>query len=243
MASLLLIATEAQELVKQLPEARHQVLQDALAELCEAHWQILRGPQPTTRLAQILWSITPPLADLLIDLYATGDTRLNDVLPRNDLARELALLVLAEIQHGNEFGVHIAHEPMKAFETVPPPVSWLNRIAALLRGTLDAPHLHHHKRHDALWKALAVITSHTKRLDLPAVLLVVYYLTESPVQPDGAAGAALEKLRHDVEDVGIRFLKIQNDLIHFEQHHHPHKPVRTRQLGELLLEIRQLWLS
>jgi hypothetical protein len=243
MTSLSLIATEAQELVKQLPEAQRQALQDALVELCEAHWQILRGPQPTTRLAQTLWLITPPLADLLIDLYTTGDTRLNDVLPCYDLARELALLVLAEIQHGNEFGVQIAHEPMKAFETVSPPVAWLNRIAALLRGTLDAPPPHHHERHDALWKALAVITSHTRRLDLPAVLQVVYYLTESPVQSDGASDAALEKLRHDVEDIGIHFLKIKNNLIHFEQHHHPHKPVRTRQLGELLLEIRQQWFK
>lgn len=242
MTSLSLIETEARELLKRLPEARHQALQDALVELCEAHWQILRGSEPTTRLAQTLWSITPPLADLLIDLNATGDTRLNDVLPRYDLARGLALLVLTEIQDGNEFGVHIVHEPMKAFETMSPPVSWLNRIAALLRGTLDAPPLRHYERHDALWKAMAVITSHIKRLDLPAVLQVIRLLIESPAQPAAAADVALEKLRHDVEDAGIRFLKIENDSIYFEQHHHPHKPVRARQLGELLLEMRQQWL-
>lgn len=242
MTSLSLIETEARQLLKRLPEARHQALQTALVELCEAHWQNLRGPQPSTRLAQTLWSITPPLADLLIDLNATGDTRLNDVLPCYDLARGLALLVLAEIQEGNEFGVHIAHEPMKAFETMSPPVSWLNRIAALLRGTLNTPSLRHYERHDALWKAMAVITSHIKRLDLPAILQMIPLLIEFPTQPDATTDAALEELHHDVEDVGIHFLMIKNDLIYFEQHHHPHKPVRARQLGELLLEIRQQWL-
>ncbi|MDV6343985.1 hypothetical protein [Nitrosomonas sp. Is37] len=242
MTSLSLIETEAQELVKRLPEPHCLALQVALVELCEAHWHTLRGPQPTTRLAQTLWLTTPPLADLLIDLYAISDTRLNDVLPRYDLARGLALLVLAEIQRGDEFGIHIAHEPMKAFETVSPPASWLNHITSLLHGTLDAHPLHHHERHDALWKALAVIASHTKRLDLPAVLQIIYLLIESPAQPAVTTDAALEKLRHDVEDAGIRFLKIENDSIYFEQHHHIHKPVRTRQLGELLLEIRQQWL-
>ncbi len=243
MASLSLIETEAQELIRRLPELQHQALQIALIELCTAHWCTLRGPQPATRLAQILWSITPPLADLFLDLYATGDTRLNEALPGCNLARGLALLVLAEIRDGNEAGVHIAHEPMKAFETVSPPISWLNRIAALLRGTLDAPPLHHHDRHNSLWKALAVIASHTKRLDLPAVQAVIRLLTESPDHSAATADLALEKLRHDVENTGIHFLKIENNLLDFEQHHHAHKPVRTRQLGELLMEIRQQWLG
>lgn len=242
MTSLSLIETEAQELIRRLPESQHQALQAVLIELCEAHWHTLRGPQPATRLARILWSITPPLADLFIDLYATGSARLNDVLPGCNLARSLALLVLVEIRHGNEFGVHIAHEPMKAFETISPPISWLHRIAALLRGTLDVPYLHHHDRHDSLWKALAVIASHTKRLDLPAMQEVIRLLAEFPDQSAATTDTALEKLRHDVEDAGIHFLEIENSLIHFEQHHHAHKPVRIRQLGELLMEIRQQWL-
>lgn len=242
MVSLSLIETEAQELLKRVPEARRRILQCALVDLCEAHWHTLRGVQPPTRLAQLLWSTTPPLADLLIDLYTTGDTKLNDLLPGHDLAKGLALLVLAEIQAGNEFGVHIAHEPMKAFETTLPPTSWLNRIAALLRGTLQAPRPHHHDRHDSLWKALAVMASHTKRLDLPAILEVIRLLIGPMEQSVAAAEAALEKLRHDVTETGIRFLTIEHDLIHFEQHHHAHKPVRRRQLGEQLMEIRQQWL-
>lgn len=242
MTSLALIETAARELLKRVPEARHQALEDALVELCEAHWRTLRGPLPTTQLGQTLWSITPPLADLLIDLYVAGDERLFAVLPGYDLARGLALLVLAEIQRGNESGVHIAHEPMKAFETMTPPLSWLNRITALLHGTLATPPLHHHDRHDALWKALSLIASHIKRLDLAAVQAVIRLLAEYPGQSAAAAETALEKLHHEVGDAGLRFLKIENDLIHFSQHQHSHKPIRMRQVGELLLEIRQQWL-
>lgn len=181
----------------------------------------------------------PPLADLLIDLYAAGEARLNEALPGRHLARGLALLVLAEIQRGNEVGVHIAHEPMKAFESVSPPTSWLNRIAALLRGNLDAPHLHHLNQQDALWKSLTVIAAHTKRLDLPAVLEVIRLLTAPADQSVVPTDTALETLRQDIDKAGIHFLNVEDDFIHFEQHHHAHKPVRMRQLGERLLEIRQ----
>lgn len=242
MTSLSLIGTEAQELVKRLPESRSRSLQIALIDLCEAHWHTLHGPQPATRLAQVLWSTTPPMADLLIDLYSTGDARLNEILPGSKLSRGLALLVLAELQHANEFGAHIAHEPMKAFESMSPPISWLNRIAALLRGSLDAPRLHHLDHHDSLWKAVAVIAAHTQRLDLPAVLQVIRLLTASPDEASSPVDAALVKLCEDVKNTGIRFLKMDNDLIYFEQHQHTHKPVRTRRLGEILIEIRQLWL-
>lgn len=239
MTSLSLIETEAQELVKRLPESRRSALQTALVDLCEAHWHTLRGPQPTTQLALTLWSTPPPLADLLIDLYAAGEARLNEALPGRHLARGLALLVLAEIQRGNEVGVHIAHEPMKAFESVSPPTSWLNRIAALLRGNLDAPHLHHLNQQDALWKSLTVIAAHTKRLDLPAVLEVIRLLTAPADQSVVPTDTALETLRQDIDKAGIHFLNVEDDFIHFEQHHHAHKPVRMRQLGERLLEIRQ----
>ncbi len=243
MTSLTFIETEARELVKRLSVSRCCALQTALGDLCEAHWRALRGAQPVTPLAQALWSITPPLVDLFIDLYVIADIRLNDALAGCNLAQGLALVVLAEIQRGNEVGVHLAHEPMQAFETRLLPASWLNRIAALLRGTLDLPrHLHHSKRHAPLWKALAVIASHTKRLDLPAVQAVICLLTASSGPSTAPADAALEKLRHDVEDAGIRFLYLDDGLIHFEQHHHAHKPVRARQLGEMLLEIRQQWL-
>ncbi len=241
MPSLSLIAIEAQRLLKSIEEEHRPARQEALAELCEAHWQELRGPQPPTPLAQALWSVTPPWSDLLLDLYAAGDARLVELLPRQKLAKGLALLVLAEIERGNEAGVYIAYEPMMAFESTPPPANWLERITTLLRGSLEPPVLHRHDSHDSLWKALAVIAAHTRRLDLPAVLQVIALLTAPQEQAATAHDEALETLRHDVLEVGIRFLSIEDDHVHFEQHGHAHKPVRTRQLGEMLLEIRQKW--
>lgn len=239
MPSISLVAIEARRLNKQLKETRRHRLQEALVELCEAHWQELRGPQPTSPLERALWSITPPWSDLLIDLYAAGDPRLHGVLPRSDLAQGLALLVLAEIERGNEAGVHIAHEPMMAFETAAPPAAWLERISSLLRGRLAAPPLHLHDSSEPLQKALGVIAVHTGRLDLPAVLEVISLLAETRDQSVAPQDEALETLRREVYDVGIRFLGIDGDLIHLEQHDHAHKPVRSRQLGEMLLELRR----
>jgi hypothetical protein len=243
MPSLSQIESEAQRLVGRLPEPRRRTLEAALLELCETHWQTLRGPEPATPLAQALWSVMPPLADLLIDLYAAGDAALDEALPDHNLANGLALLVFAEIERGNEAGVHIAHEPMMAFETAPPPASWLEHIAALLRGTLAPPLLHRHDRHAPLWKALAIIASDIRRLDLPAMLEVIRLLTTPVEQLDPGHDEELEKLRDDVLEAGICFQDIDDDHIHLEQHGHEHKPVRARQLAEMLLEIRQKWLG
>ncbi len=242
MPSLSLVEAEAQRLVGSLPEARRHALQTALVELCETHWQELRGPEPPGMLAQALWSVTPPWADLLIDLHAHGDARLVDRVPGQGLANCMALLVLAEIERGNEAGVHIAHEPMMAFETTDPPAPWLERISALLRGTLEPPLLHPHDRHHPLWKALAVIAGHTRRLDLPAVEQAISLLTR-PRDPSALDyDDALDALRNEVHQAGIRFLSIDDDHVLLEQHGHPHKPVRCRQIGDMLFEIRQEWL-
>ena len=244
MTSLSLIENEAQRLVGSLPESRRLAQQTALVELCEMYWHALRGPQPESPLSRALWSVTPPLADLLMDLYAANDTRLAGVLPGGHLAKGMALLVLAEIERGNETGVHIAHEPMMAFESASPPVALLERIRALLYGTLEPPRLHaHDKHHDAMWKTMAVIAASTRRLDLPAVLEVVRLLCVSDDEAGFGADAALERLRGEVTEIGIRFLTIEDDHVHFLQHGHEHKPIRVRRLGEMLLEIRQMWLG
>jgi hypothetical protein len=60
MPSLSLIATEARRQLRQVTETRRRALQKDLADMCEAHWQELRGTQPAAPLAQVLWSITPP---------------------------------------------------------------------------------------------------------------------------------------------------------------------------------------
>ena len=243
MPSLTLIQTEAQRLARRIPERRRRPLQVALAELCETRWRELQGPQPESLLAQALWEVTPALSDLFVDLYIAGDARLDEVLDGYSPAQGLALLVLAGVERGDEAGVHIALEAMMAFETEPPPLPWLARIAALLRNTLEMPGLHHHDTHPPLWKALYVIALRIKRVDPPAVLQVIRLLIDN-VGPFAAnRDEALEKLRVDVTETGIHFLAIVDDLVHLEQHGHEHKPVRTRPLAEMLLEIRQLWLG
>lgn len=219
-------------------------MQIALVELCEAHWNDeLRVPQPAGLLARAVWSLTPPLSDLLLDLHAAGDWRLDAMLPGRNLAKGMALLVLAEVEHGNEAGVHLAHESMMAFQSAPPPAAWLERINALLSGTLAPPQLHAHDHHGALWRSLATIAIQTHRLDLPALLAVIRLLA-TPGEASAASGdASLTALRNAVLAQSIRFLGIENDEVCFEQHGHAHEPVRTRQVSEMLLDIRRLWLG
>jgi len=226
-----------------MPESRRRALQDQVVDLCEQHWIEIRGTQPLTLLAQTLWSITPPLVDLLIDLYVTANTKLFALLPGNTLSRGLALLVMAEIERGNEAGVHLAHEPMMAFESVSPSEEWLSRNRGLLHANIEPPLIHPHDRHGVLWRTLAVIAAHTRRLDLPAVLAVILLLT-SPADPRHVLpDADLDTLREAVAVEGIRFLRKEDDNIYFAQHEQVHEPVRERQLGEILQELRQVWLA
>ena len=241
-ASLSLIETEAKHLIGRIPEDRRHAMQVALLELCEAHWVDVRGPEPVTRLSHTLWSITPPLADLFIDLFTRRNTKLWEIVPENTLTRGLALVVFAEIERANEAGVHIAHEPMMAFETTAPPAKLLERMSALLHGNLVAPLIHPHDKHGALWRALAVIAEKTRRTDLPAVLEVIHLLTVPADSHAYMPDPELEGLRQAMEQSGIRFLEIKDDHIRYGQHEHEHKPVRSRQIGEMLLEIRQQWL-
>lgn len=241
--SLSLIETEAQHLIGRMPESRRREMQAALVECCENHWYHIRGTQPLTALAQTLWSITPPLADLFLDLYTQGDTQVFEILPEHSLPRGLALVVFAEIERGNEAGVHIAHEPMMAFETTAPPAEWLARVSALLHGTLTPPLIHPQDRHGALWRALAEMAAQIRRLDLPAMLAVIRLLT-TPTDPHVTLpDADLDVLRHAVAHTGIQFLSVDEDHIRYAQHAHLHDDVRARQLGEVLLDLRQLWLG
>jgi len=241
--SLSLIENEAQHVIGRIPESRRRSLQNAVVSLCESHWQYLRGSQPLARLAQTLWSISPPLADLFIDLYAGGDSRVGDIVPEHTLVRGLALLVMAEIECGNEAGVHIAHEAMMSFDTAAVPLDLLERIRALLHGSLEPPLIHPRDRHGVLWRALAEMAAKIRRLDLPAMLAVIRLLAEPDEPRAKLPDADLDALRHAVAQTGIRFLAFEDDRIRFAQHEHEHDPIRARQVGELLLELRQLWLG
>ena len=237
MPKLSLIESEAARLVGRMPESKRRTLQQALIDLCEAHWLEIRGPEPATPLAHALWAVTPPLADLLADLHAAGDERLDRLLPGCKAAQGFALLALAEIERGNAEGVRIAHEPMMLFDSAAAGARYAESVAAALRGRGEALQWHPHAPKPALWRALACIAAHTWRCDLGMMMRVIALLAGRP-----AADTVFEQLRNKLGETGVHFLGMGDDHIRFAVHGHPHEPVSAKQLGDMLGEIRQGWL-
>jgi hypothetical protein len=155
MPKLSLIESEAARLVDRVPKARRRALQQALLDLCDAHWLDIRGPEPATPLAHALWSAAPPRADLLADLYAAGDSRTQALLGPKP-AQGFALLVLAEIERGNAEGIRLAHDPMMLFDSPAAGARYAEGVAAALHdgaalhgppprretGVMESPGLH-----------------------------------------------------------------------------------------------------
>lgn len=237
MPKLSHIESEAERLVGRMPEARRRALQQALIELCDAHWQEIRGPEPATPLAHALWSIAPPRADLLADLVAADDGRLLALVGQKS-AQGFALLVLAEIECGNEEGIRLAHEPMMLFDTPAAGARYAGDVAAALRGGAAALHGHAHAEKPPLWKALAAIAAQTRRADLAAVVSVIGVLASRRAAGE-AVDAELEALRNRLRETGVQFLGLDDDHLRFKVHGHAHPPLHVRQLGEMLGEIRQ----
>lgn len=243
MPKLSLIVTEAELLIGHLPEPKRRALQQVLADLCETRWRELRGPEPATTLAHALWSMTPPLADLFVEMYAAGDSRLDHALQGHKPALGLALLVLEEIGRGDAEGTRFAHEPMMVFESAEAATRYAESIAAALHGQLEALPLHRHTSQPPLWKALAVVAAHTGRCDLKAISEVIRLLAAGPAPAGQPSDEALERLRNALLDLGVRFLGIDGNQIRYEQHGHAHKPVSVKQLGDSLIKIRQAQLA
>jgi hypothetical protein len=240
MTKLSFIEAEARRLTERLPEPKRRALQETLIGLCEAHWREVRGPEPAMTLAHALWSVPPPLAELLVDLQAAGDARLAELLDGLRLAGVLALLVLAEIERGDAEGVHVAYEAMMAFDTPAAGRIYAERVAAALRGRIEGPALHLHSSREPLWKALAIIAAHTGRHDFKALVEVIRMLAAAPgARPD----EALERLRAALREVGVRFLNIDNKAVRFELHGREHQPASHKRLRDMLAEVRQARLA
>lgn len=238
MPKLSFIEAEARLRAGKSPETKTRALQVALIELCEVHWQEIRGPEPAARLAHALWSVPPPLAELFADMCAAGDVRLAQMLSGLRPARALALLVLAEIERGDAEGVRIAHEAMMTFDSPAAARVYAERVAAALRDQLEGPTSHRHSSRAPLWKALAIIVAHTGRHDLKAIAEVIRLLVAGPDDSD----EALERLRALLLAAGMRFLSI-NDAVRFDLHGREHKPASRKRLGDMLAEIRQARLA
>lgn len=240
MTKLSTIDAEARRLAGRAPEAEQRAFQAALIECCEKYWEGLRGPQPSQALAQTLWSVTPPFAELFVDMVRSGDARLADLLAGLKPARALAALALAEIERGNAEGVHIAYEAMMLFESPQAGQVYAGHVAAALRVAHPGARLRPPAAREPLWKALAEIATHTARHDLAAVSAVIRLLALPPSAPPDAA---LEALRAAVQAAGVRFLGLNAAALRFEAHGHEHKPATRKHLAELLAEIRQLRLA
>lgn len=234
MTSLASIEAEASKLVGRLPESRRRPLQEALVELCATHWQELRGAEPATPLAQGLWATVPPLADLCANLYAQHDERLYRILQRRDPAQAFALLALAAIEHADAEGARLAYEPMMLLDTPAAGDIHAQRVAALLHGELNLPRLRRHTSTPPLEKALRLITTHTGRYDLHAVMLILGLLA-GPPQPD----PDLAQIRLALEEAGIRFTAVDGRRVHFALHGEPRPPATLHRLSEVLEALRR----
>jgi hypothetical protein len=237
MTKLSTIDAEARRLAGRAPEAAQRAFQAQLIACCEQYWEQLRGPSPSQPLAQTLWSVTPPLAELCVDMLRSGDPRLADLLAGLKPARALAALVLAEIERGNAEAVHIAYDAMMLYESPQAGHVYAEQVAAALRAPRPGPVARAPAAREPLWKALAEIVAHTARHDWAAVCAVIRLLTRPPPAPPDAA---LEALRAAVAAAGIRFLGLDTAVLRFEAHGHEHKPVTHKHLAELLAEIRQM---
>jgi hypothetical protein len=240
MTKLSTIDAEARRLAGRAPEAEQRAFQAALIACCENYWEGLRGPPPPQALAQTLWSVPPPLAELFVDMLRSGDARLADVLAGLKPARALAALVLAEIERGNAEGVHIAYEAMMLFESSQAGLVYAERVAAALRAPHPGRVVHPPAAREPLWKALAEIVAHTARHDLGAVCAVIRLLV---LVPSASPDVALEALRAALQALGVRFLGLDAALLRFEAHGREHKPATRKHLAALLAELRELRLA
>jgi len=240
MTKLSMIDAEARRLVGRGPEAKQRAFQAALVDCCEKYWESWRGPEPPQPLAHAHWSVTPPLAELFVDMIQKGDSRLADVLAGLPPARGLAALVLAEIERGNAEGIHLAYEAMMLFESPKAGHVHAEHVAAALHAPHPGPALRHKGAREPLWKALAEVVAHTARHDLAAVCAVIGVLAMPPPTPPDAS---LEALRTAVHAAGVNVLGLDNGKLRYTLHGHDHKPATLKHLAELLTEIRQKRLA
>ena len=242
MTRLSIINNEARRVLRQMSGHRLHTMQNDLMELCRLRWEELRGRKPTAPLAQALWEVMPPAADLFVDLYGAGDLRLDDALAGANPNCGLAALVMAEIENGDLEALHIAYEAMMLFSSPAAGRVYAEAVARALRGELDGPRLHRKSSRKApLWKALVVIASHTGRHDLKALLAVIRLLIA--MDESATADKSLEQLRDELQQAGIQFVALENDLIRFNLHERPHKPISRKRFTDLLAEVRQARLG
>lgn len=241
LAKLSLAEVEARRLVRGLPEEWLLSRGESLRQLCEARWQELRGPEPSSSLARALWHVQPTLAHLFADLCTTGEPKLAAVLGRLTPAQGLAVLLLAEIERGDAEGARSAYEGMMMFQSPRARDVYTLRILAGLRGEGGKTWTwHRHSSHPPLWKAIAAITAETRRYDLKGVAEVLRLLAERQAgATDAGDDEATRRLLETLRSLDVTFLRVEHDGVHYLLRGTERKPISIRHLADILGDVEQ----
>ncbi|HUL13916.1 MAG TPA: hypothetical protein VLU73_17340 [Methylococcaceae bacterium] len=240
MTKLSFIETEARRVMGNLSEQALRTLQGSLVELCEVHWCVIRGPQPTTSLANTLWAIRPHLVDLLVDLYGAADPKLLEALDHVPFTKAIAGLVLAEIERGDAEGARLAYETMMLFESPQARQAHLQAVRSRLYGTKPKTgKWHKHMHRDAFFQAMAVISEQTGRRDLQAMTAAVKLLAETQSSPNAMGkDKDLEQILIALRDMGLAFQGIDGDRIHYTLRGVERTPITSKRLEDILAQLR-----
>ncbi|MEW5972701.1 MAG: hypothetical protein AB1713_02960 [Pseudomonadota bacterium] len=241
MTKFSIMVDEVHRVLGWIPGPRSEALRERLVRLCREHWQEMRGPMPSTCLAKALWGTPPHLSSLFAHLYAIGDSRLADVLGHMEPQQGLALLVLAEIEHGEAEGARSAYAEMHVFESPAARAAWLDSLRAGPGGHAPGARLRHAHR-PVLWRAVVEFATQTGRWDLDGVLAGLGLLGEVqagalPVEPDAQPILAL------LDELGVTILGIEADHLRFAVRGEEHEPVHFKKIADILAEGREAGLE
>lgn len=236
MTKFSIMVDEVHRVLGWIPGPRSEALQERLVKLCREHWQEMRGTMPDTRLAKALWGTPPHLSYLFAHLYATGDSRLADVLGHMEPQQGLALLVLAEIEHGEAEGARSAYAEMHVFESPAARAAWLDALRSGAGGHAPEVRLRHAHR-PVLWRAVVEFATQSGRWDLDGVLAGLSLVAEVqsgtfPVEPD------VQPILDMLAELGVAILGIEEDRLRFAVRGEEHEPVHVKKVAEMLAEGR-----
>jgi hypothetical protein len=240
MTKLSTIADEARGHLGRISEQELEDLQRALIHLGESHWSDIRGPEPASGLARVLWTVAPPLADLIVDLYGASDPRFLNLISQFPPTKVLAALVLAEIERDNAEGARLAYDAMMLFETPKARDILIDSVHSRLAGlSPERGRWHKHAHHDVLFRFFAFMAEQTGRCDLEAMAVAVDYLAVVQAGQGAREDDPLTtRIVEFLEQMELVFQNIENGQIHYTLRGEPKKPVTFPHLEEILTQIR-----
>lgn len=240
MTKLSFIESEARRHLGRIPEQKLEALQREVIELCEEHWSVIRGPEPVSGLARVIWTVRPHLVDLVVDLYGVYDPRLFLAIGNISPTKVLAALVLAEIEHCDAEGARLAYEAMMLFETKEASEIYIDSVRSKLRGFKpERTRWRKHEHHDALFRSLAMISKQTGRDDLQAITVALEYLSAAQTSSVSKECCQEEqKILDFIRELDLVFQGFEDGRLHYALRGMPKKAITRKRLEEILAQIR-----